>query len=212
MSLRPRTLVAVVALVFIAGCSSMTHHDALEAELRAQPPVTSAPTAPPAGSDEQPITIKHDEKSRAPASKPKVVTGTGQFVNVEAARAPLPREPAGEGQITLNFESMPIQAAVQQILGGLLQENYTIAPSVTGNVTFSTARPITTQQAMPILATGKAGDRTDSASAQATRTRPARTSLAISYSPRRCTKILAITVLALVTPSGIARFMQSAGP
>jgi general secretion pathway protein D len=151
VSLRPRTLVAAVALVLIAGCSSMSHHDALRDELNAPPPVTSAPATQPPGSDEQPITIKHDDKAHAQAAKPKVETGTGTFINTEAARAPLPREAGGEGQITLNFESMPIQAAVQQILGGLLQENYTIAPSVTGNVTFSTAKPITAAQAMPIL-------------------------------------------------------------
>src|SRR6185312_7646524 len=67
------------------------------------------------------------------------------------ARAPVNDRGVPEGQITFNFENQPIQAVVQAILGSLLHENYTIAPNVTGNVTFSTAKPITAEQAMPIL-------------------------------------------------------------
>jgi general secretion pathway protein D len=136
----------------MAGCSTLsgTRQDALEVELASPSTVTSTPAKTTPSNDEKPITIKHDDKSHIAASA-KVEPGTGRLINEDAARAPLHNPPAAEGQITLNFESMPIQAAVQQILGGLLQENYTIAPSVTGNVTFSTAKPITAEQAMPIL-------------------------------------------------------------
>jgi general secretion pathway protein D len=152
VSLRPRTLIAVVALVQVAGCASLPggRQDALEVELNSPPATAPAPVAQVTADDEKPITIKRQEKTAGEA-KAEVEEGSGQFINQEAARAPLPQGRTGEGQITLNFESMPIQAAVQQILGGLLQENYTIAPTVTGNVTFSTARPITADQAMPIL-------------------------------------------------------------
>jgi general secretion pathway protein D len=152
VTLRPEILIAAVVLVLIAGCANMpgTHQDALDLELATPAPVTSAPVKPATGNDEKPITIKKDDKAHA-ATKAQVEAGSGRLINEDAARAPLRSAPAAEGQITLNFESMPIQAAVQQILGGLLQENYTIAPSVTGNVTFSTARPITAEQAMPIL-------------------------------------------------------------
>ncbi|HET6196215.1 MAG TPA: secretin N-terminal domain-containing protein, partial [Acetobacteraceae bacterium] len=127
-----------------------THQDALELELASPAAVPAAPVRQVTANDEKPITIKHEDKAHSTASA-KVEPGTGRLINEDAARAPLHNPPSAEGQITLNFESMPIQAAVQQILGGLLQENYTIAPSVTGNVTFSTARPITADQAMPIL-------------------------------------------------------------
>ena len=40
---------------------------------------------------------------------------------------------------------------VKAILGDLLQENYTIAPNVGGNVTFSTSKPIRRSEAMPVL-------------------------------------------------------------
>jgi general secretion pathway protein D len=149
-----RVLIASVALGLVAGCSSMpgttSRQDALEVELATPAPVTTTPVKPTSANDEKPITIKHDDKGHL-AAKAEVQPGSGRLINEEAARAPLRSPPAAEGQITLNFESMPIQAAVQQILGGLLQENYTIAPSVTGNVTFSTAKPITADQAMPIL-------------------------------------------------------------
>jgi general secretion pathway protein D len=152
VSLRPRILIAAVVLVLMAGCSTMpgTHQDALELELASPAAVPAAPVRQVTANDEKPITIKHEDKAHSTASA-KVEPGTGRLINEDAARAPLHNPPSAEGQITLNFESMPIQAAVQQILGGLLQENYTIAPSVTGNVTFSTARPITADQAMPIL-------------------------------------------------------------
>jgi len=150
--LRPRILIAAVVLVLMAGCATMpgAQHDALELELTSPTAAPSAPVRQVSANDEKPITIRHDDKAHSTTSA-KVEPGTGHLINEDAARAPLRSPPTTEGQITLNFESMPIQAAVQQILGGLLQENYTIAPSVTGNVTFSTAKPITADQAMPIL-------------------------------------------------------------
>ena len=119
MSLRPRTLIAVVVLVQAAGCSTMpgNRQDALQVELNARPAVTSVPTAPASINDEKPITIKKEDKAHSTA-KSEIERGSGRFINEDAARAPLRAVKGGEGQITLNFESMPIQAAVQQILGG----------------------------------------------------------------------------------------------
>jgi len=150
--LRPSILIASVVLVLLSACSApgVRPRDALEIELASRPPVTSTPVRPAGANDEKPITIKHEDKTRS-ETKPQVQPGTATFINQDAARAPLRTAPAEEGQITFNFENQPIQAVVQAILGSLLQENYTIAPAVTGNVTFSTAKPITAAQAMPIL-------------------------------------------------------------
>ena len=76
--------------------------------------------------------------------------GTGVFINREAAQRERP-EPEGEGEITLNFEGQGIQEVVHAILGSLLEENYVIAPGVSGEVTFSTARPVARSQVLPIL-------------------------------------------------------------
>ena len=76
--------------------------------------------------------------------------GTGVFIN-ERAAAPRAAPPGEDGEITLNFEGQGIQEVVQAILGQLFQENYTIAPGVSGEVTFATARPLTRDQVMPVL-------------------------------------------------------------
>ena len=76
--------------------------------------------------------------------------GTGVFIDDSASRGRA--EPPGEdGEITLNFEGQGIQEVVQAILGQLFRENYTIAPGVSGEGTFSTARPLTRDQVMPVL-------------------------------------------------------------
>ncbi|HEX6832102.1 MAG TPA: secretin N-terminal domain-containing protein, partial [Rudaea sp.] len=153
MSLRPSLLIVSLLVALLCGCSdfSVTRHDAIDAELAPSKPLP-APTIPvrSTASEEKPITLKTDEKNR-PKTKPELEAGTGQFYNPAAATAPVNTAKAAEGLISFNFENEPIQAAVQAILGSLLQENYSIAPTVTGNVTFSTSKPITSDQAMPIL-------------------------------------------------------------
>jgi len=76
--------------------------------------------------------------------------GSGVFINREAA-AREPRPVTGEGDITLNFEGQGIQEIIHAILGDILQENYVIAPGISGEVTFSTARPVARDQVLPIL-------------------------------------------------------------
>jgi general secretion pathway protein D len=76
--------------------------------------------------------------------------GSGVFINREAASRERP-SPDGEGEITLNFEGQGIQEVIHAVLGSLLQENYVIAPGVSGEVTFSTARPVAQDQVLPIL-------------------------------------------------------------
>jgi general secretion pathway protein D len=76
--------------------------------------------------------------------------GTGELINLEAARQP-PRKPPTAGKASLNFADLPIADVVKMILGDLLGENYVIAAGVSGTVTFSTARPVTPEQAFSIL-------------------------------------------------------------
>jgi len=76
--------------------------------------------------------------------------GTGVFINREAASRERPPVDA-EGEITLNFEGQGIQEVIHAILGSILQENYVIAPGISGEVTFSTAKPIAREQVLPIL-------------------------------------------------------------
>jgi len=80
----------------------------------------------------------------------EVYSGTGVFIDQSAVRdraAP----PGEDGEITLNFEGQGIQEVVRAILGHMFQENYVISPGVSGEVTFSTAKPLTRDQVMPVL-------------------------------------------------------------
>jgi len=148
--LRPRIICATLLAAVLAGCAVMPGaKDDISREMATTATVpTKLPR--PVANEEAPIKITTEEKNKH-ITKPEIETGSGTFINEQAARQPVPNVAAEEGQITFNFENQPIQAVVQAILGSLLKENYTIAPTVTGNVTFSTAKPITPAQAMPIL-------------------------------------------------------------
>lgn len=150
MSLRPSIVILSLCAALLSGCATLSGKSGL-AELQ---PTAAVQTQLPMSkvNDEAPIKIETEDKTHR-AAEAKIEPGSGQFINEEIARQAPPAGPGGkeDGQITFNFENQPIQAVVQAILGSLLKENYTIAPSVTGNVTFSTAKPITEAQAMPIL-------------------------------------------------------------
>lgn len=80
----------------------------------------------------------------------EVYEGTGVFINEDAAQRQ-PRPVSDDGEIVLNFEGESIQSVVHTVLGEVLQETFVIAPGVGGEVTFSTSRPVTRDQLMPIL-------------------------------------------------------------
>jgi general secretion pathway protein D len=149
VSLRPSIVLVTLMVSLLAGCSDMSFRKHDEPMLDNTPPAPAPKIS--TVDDEKPIKIKTSESNKV--AEAKIEKGTGHLVNEEAARLPPPNAVAttGEGQISFNFENTPIQAVAQNILGALLRENYTIAPNVTGNVTFSTSRPITPEQAMPIL-------------------------------------------------------------
>ena len=51
----------------------------------------------------------------------------------------------------MNFEGESLQSVVHTILGEVLQETFVIGPGVSGQVTFSTSKPVSRDQLMPIL-------------------------------------------------------------
>jgi general secretion pathway protein D len=76
--------------------------------------------------------------------------GSGVFINEEAARR-RPSVVSDDGEIVLNFEGESVQSVVHTILGEVLQETFVIGPGVSGQVTFATAKPVSSGQLMPIL-------------------------------------------------------------
>ncbi|MCF6263965.1 MAG: type II secretion system secretin GspD [Xanthomonadales bacterium] len=77
--------------------------------------------------------------------------GSGVFINEKAAQVRTYKPLTGKGEVTFNWEGVPIQEIIHTVLGDLLQENFVIGPGVKGKVTFSTARPINRDQVLPIL-------------------------------------------------------------
>ena len=90
------------------------------------------------------------EDSDIPKDKSELYPGSGEFINESLARA-MPRAVTVQGEITFNFEGDSLQAVVHLILDEILEENYVIAPGVSGQVTFATAKPINKNQVIPIL-------------------------------------------------------------
>ena len=76
--------------------------------------------------------------------------GEQSFINEDAAKRRLSAVSA-DGEIVLNFEGESLQSVVHTILGEVLQETFVIGPGVSGQVTFSTSKPVSREQLMPIL-------------------------------------------------------------
>ncbi|WP_440225634.1 type II secretion system secretin GspD [Dokdonella sp. MW10] len=142
-------------LTVLAGCSSAPTRPSEDQALHAAPLTADNFGAKTAVRPDEPsklegIRLDNDEDRNITPPKPQVEVGTGKFFDEAAARK-APPAPGPEGQVDFNFENNPIQAVVKAILGDLLQQNYTIAPNVGGNVSFSTSRPIRADQAMSVL-------------------------------------------------------------
>jgi general secretion pathway protein D len=107
-------------------------------------------SATPLPDNEPVITATQSSESTGGVTETEIYGGTGQFIDEEAAsRRVLPV--SEDGEIVLNFEGESVQSVVHTILGEVLQETFVIAPGVSGQVTFSTSKPVTREQLMPIL-------------------------------------------------------------
>ncbi len=78
-----------------------------------------------------------------------------QLDNGTASTYAPPRLPAGKavGDTTLTFADTDIREVVRQILGDILQVNYTIDPAVRGMATLETTRPLGRDEILPTLQT-----------------------------------------------------------
>ena len=158
LSSKPIIALLACALAMLAGCATNDPFNRRSAPASPDGPLTvnnaAVPAPPLPAPDEDAIRMKAKGGDSVAVGKPKpeIKPGTGKFINERAASAAQPGG-GGSGDVSFNFENQPIQAVVKAILGEMLQENYIIAPNVGGNVTFSTARPIRSDQAMSVLET-----------------------------------------------------------
>jgi len=136
---------AVAILLLVNSCATTDviplrpgpHHQRLDAaELKAH---------------EAPIfTSTTNESEAGGVEDVELRVGEAAFINEEAAKRQLSAVSA-DGEIVLNFEGESVQSVVHTILGEVLQETFVIGPGVSGQVTFSTSKPVSRDQLMPIL-------------------------------------------------------------
>ncbi len=139
-----RMMLVLAVIMVVASCSS-----APRAPIRAQSTGKTIKTASPAPEDSGPI-IQTAVSGDPGVTAIEIYEGSGEFINKEAAQR-RPDVVSEDGEIVLNFEGESIQSVVHTILGEVLQETFVIAPGVGGEVTFSTSRPVSREQLMPIL-------------------------------------------------------------
>lgn len=135
----------VLGIFFIASCAT------LPAPVRPQTigkPILNS--VDPVTDDKVIAGPSSDSTIKPGITKTEIYEGTGEFID-EAAAARRPAPVAADGEIVLNFEGESIQSVVHTILGEVLQETFVIGPGVSGEVTFSTSKPVSRDQLKPIL-------------------------------------------------------------
>lgn len=141
-------LLAPFMVLLLGACSALPER--IDPSMRADQEEARALERERRGGGEDDIIFSEGEPSPDAFQGSERFPGTGTFLNQEAV-GPRADPPSADGEITLNFEGQGIQEVVHAVLHELLQVNYIISPGVSGQVTFSTARPVGRDQIMPIL-------------------------------------------------------------
>ncbi len=141
-------LLCLATAVALGGCATAPHtfendpglmHEALNGTGDQRQPVADVASVQPASNN------------AAVMPKRQIISGNQRFV-----RPPAPAkndEEQGSGDIVFNFTNQPIEAVINTVMGDLLHENYSIAQGVTGDVSFSTSKPVNKKEALSILET-----------------------------------------------------------
>jgi len=94
--------------------------------------------------------VVHADLAAIPVQETEIELGSGSFVNREAATRPV-TPPSADGEVTLNFPGTEVTEVVHVVLNDMLGENYLIEGGVGGQVNFSTSRPVSRDDLLPIL-------------------------------------------------------------
>ena len=140
-----RRLVVVLTIVLIAVSCSSTGQGPIRPQSTGKTIKRASTTIP----EDQPV-ITTTANFDPGVTDIEIFEGTGIFIDEEAARR-APEVVSADGEIVLNFEGESIQSVVHTILGEVLQETFVIGPGVSGEVTFSTSKPVSRDELMPIL-------------------------------------------------------------
>ncbi|HET7125491.1 MAG TPA: secretin N-terminal domain-containing protein, partial [Lysobacter sp.] len=126
--------IAACLLALLAACASMPPPVVQRSGATAAAGVAGTPASPAADGG-----IVDGAEPLPDEVGPRAVIhrGTGRTINTEAASAPPPGFAASTGSASFNFEGESLQGVVKAILGDMLDQNFTIAPGVSGTVTLN---------------------------------------------------------------------------
>lgn len=147
-----QTTLLLSAIVALSGCASMRQNPTVGVAIEGRSIFADADDGLGSVEEREAELLRGADTGGDPADSalPAEHSGSGTFINESAAAKEPP--PAGAvGEVTFNFEGESLHAVIKTILGEILQQNYVIAPGVSGTVTFSTAKPLRGDQALSIL-------------------------------------------------------------
>ncbi|MBD8526444.1 type II secretion system secretin GspD [Pseudoxanthomonas sp. CAU 1598] len=144
------TTLMLAAIVALSGCATTRQDPGVGLAMEGRS-IFADPVGGQGPVREQEAELLGSNDAGQPASDiPTEHSGSGTFIN-ESASSKVPPAAGAVGEVTFNFEGESLHAVIKTILGEILQQNYVIAPGVSGQVTFSTAKPLRGDQALSIL-------------------------------------------------------------
>lgn len=148
-------LLCLATAVALGGCASAPNNYEQGSDILREALQGTGSQRPPfdPSSEEAPREASQPQPATSPTRK--LIRGNQQFVRQPTSvSSPAPAAGGSEtGDIVFNFTNQPIEAVINSIMGDLLQENYSIAQGVKGDVSFSTSKPVNKKQALSILET-----------------------------------------------------------
>ncbi len=162
IALKNYCLLALLAVMALAGCENLMPKDGKEAEKVTVASVSEmvyfsdvdgkVGPQPAMGVSGEEVSPGGTTEADSEAERPDIFPGTGRFVKPGKTKQPPPIA-TGAGDISLNFENTDIREVVKIILGDVLKVNYILDPGVRGGVTMQTGRPLSRDTLLPTLET-----------------------------------------------------------
>jgi general secretion pathway protein D len=100
----------------------------------------------------KPAGASEPEQLRTPGeAQTAYVEGTGRFLGSEPASGSETPSARNSNGITLNLVNVPTTEAAKTVLGDILAVSYSVDPSVSGNITLQTPKPVSTASVMALF-------------------------------------------------------------
>ncbi|WP_301601559.1 MULTISPECIES: type II secretion system secretin GspD [Pseudomonas] len=143
----------LIGVILLAGCTSPVTDEVQDDLLLRQGLAGTGTDRPRQEPATVPAAVPLAPYPAPPVSGPSIIRSSPGVASHDHATARPRPSPADDAGTMLNFANVPIQAVVNVILGDVLKQNYGIGQGVTGDVTFSTSKPVDKAQAFSILET-----------------------------------------------------------